>query len=274
MFGSNDDKKTPAAAGEKKGLFGWLRKKPQETVVEQPQQLPEAVPEPVIEAAPVAQASAPMVLPGADPVFQPVAEPEPVAETLQAPEVEHKPWLVLPVAEEPVSLVEDELAPHITPLIAESVVVEPDIPESVIAAFVAPQPAPVPVAAPVITAAPVASVPAAPIESPVVAEPARAGSEENKVGFFARLKQGLSKTSASIGEGMASLFLGKKLIDDELLEDIETRLLIADVGVEATSVIIQSLTQKVARKQLADADALYKSLQAELRTCSSQSSSH
>ena len=37
MFGSNDDKKTPAAAGEKKGLFGWLRKKPQETVVEQPQ---------------------------------------------------------------------------------------------------------------------------------------------------------------------------------------------------------------------------------------------
>src|SRR3546814_7397434 len=63
---------------------------------------------------------------------------------------------------------------------------------------------------------------------------------------------------------MASLFLGKKIIDDELLEDIETRLLTADVGVEATSVIIQSLTQKVARKQLTDADALYKSLQGEL----------
>ena len=63
---------------------------------------------------------------------------------------------------------------------------------------------------------------------------------------------------------MASLFLGKKIIDDELLEDIETRLLTADVGVEATSVIIQRLTQKVARKELADADALYKSLQAEL----------
>jgi fused signal recognition particle receptor len=265
MFGSNDDKKTPAAAGEKKSLFGWLRKKPQETVVEQPQQLPEAVPEPVIEAAPVAHAP-------------------------QTPEVEHKPWLVLPVAEEPVSLVEDELAPHISPpipaptaaqqavellaiesvsvvepVVAESVV-EPVIPEPVIAAFLAPDPvpAPIPVAAPVVAAAPVAPVPAAPIDSPVVAEPARASSEENKVGFFARLKQGLSKTSASIGEGMASLFLGKKLIDDELLEDIETRLLTADVGVEATSVIIQSLTQKVARKQLADADALYKSLQAEL----------
>ncbi|MBH3310222.1 signal recognition particle-docking protein FtsY, partial [Pseudomonas mosselii] len=92
---------------------------------------------------------------------------------------------------------------------------------------------------------------------PVAAEPA-------KQGFFARLKQGLSKTSASIGEGMASLFLGKKVIDDDLLDEIETRLLTADVGVEATSTIVQNLTQKVARKQLADADALYKSLQDEL----------
>ena len=99
-----------------------------------------------------------------------------------------------------------------------------------------------------------------PAEVPV--EPPR--TEETKAGFFARLKQGLSKTSASIGEGMASLFLGKKTIDDDLLEDLETRLLTADVGVEATSVIIQRLTQKVARKELADADALYKSLQAEL----------
>jgi fused signal recognition particle receptor len=290
MFGSNDDKKTPAAAGEKKGLFGWLRKKPQETVVEQPQPLPEAVPEPVIDAAPVAQAPTPVVLPIAEPVLAPAVEPEPVTQTQSIPEVEHKPWLVLPVAEEPVGLVDDELTPHVTPPIpaptaaqqavellvveqasvvgpvAEPLVIdEPDIPQPVIAAFIAPEP--VPVVAPVViapAATPVTPVPGAPLESPIAAEPARPGSEENKVGFFARLKQGLSKTSASIGEGMASLFLGKKLIDDELLEDIETRLLTADVGVEATSVIIQSLTQKVARKQLADADALYKSLQAEL----------
>ncbi|WP_241151925.1 signal recognition particle receptor subunit alpha, partial [Pseudomonas viridiflava] len=71
----------------------------------------------------------------------------------------------------------------------------------------------------------------APVATPVQ-EP-----ETGKVGFFARLKQGLSKTSASIGEGMASLFLGKKAIDDDLLEEVETRLLTADVGVEATSVI-------------------------------------
>ncbi|MGF6671542.1 signal recognition particle-docking protein FtsY [Pseudomonas monsensis] len=59
-------------------------------------------------------------------------------------------------------------------------------------------------------------------------------------------------------------FLGRKTIDDDLLDDLETRLLTADVGVEATTQIIQRLTQKVARKELADADALYKSLQAEL----------
>ncbi|MCQ6256471.1 signal recognition particle-docking protein FtsY [Pseudomonas sp. Q11] len=255
MFGSNDDKKTPAAAGEKKGLFGWLRKKPQETVVEQPQPLPE----PDAEAA--AEQAAPIVLPIVEPVLQP-AEPEPelsaepAAEQPLTPPEGQTPWLTLPVAEEPVGLVEDVQAPHIAPpipVLTQAVappVVEPLVEMSApaippVAAPAAPEPEPVAV------------------ELPALAEPVPA-TEENKVGFFARLKQGLSKTSASIGEGMASLFLGKKVIDDELLEDIETRLLTADVGVEATSVIIQSLTQKVARKQLTDAGALYTSLQGEL----------
>lgn len=246
MFGSNDDKNSPAAAGEKKGLFGWLRKKPQETVVEQPQVQPEPIPEPVIDAEP----PAPVVLPMAEPVLQPVVEAEPAPEP--EPEPEHKPWLELPVAEEPVALVEDVQAEHVTPpipVVVEPVAVVVEAPASVITE---PTPEPVVVAAPAI------------IEPPVAPEPVVAPVETSKTGFFARLKQGLSKTSASIGEGMASLFLGKKVIDDELLEDIETRLLTADVGVEATAVIIQSLTQKVARKQLTDADALYKSLQAEL----------
>ncbi|EIK60164.1 signal recognition particle-docking protein FtsY [Pseudomonas lactis] len=242
MFGSNDDKKTPAAAGEKKGLFGWLRKKPQETVVEQPQVHAEPTPEPVIEAEPVAETPVPVVLPMAEPVLQPVAEAAPEPE----PEPEHKPWLELPVAEEPVALVEDVQAEHVVPPI-------PAVAEPVPVEVVAEVP-------------PVVEVPAPVVAAPAVIEPepAAAVTETSKTGFFARLKQGLSKTSASIGEGMASLFLGKKVIDDELLEDIETRLLTADVGVEATAVIIQSLTQKVARKQLTDADALYKSLQAEL----------
>ncbi len=237
MFGSNDDKKTPAAAGEKKGLFGWLRKKPQETVDEQPQVQAEPTPEPIVEAEPVAETPAPVVLPMAEPVLQPVAEVEPEPE----PEPEHTPWPELPVAEEPVALVEDVQAEHVAPPI-------PAVVEPVEAPPVVEVPAPVVVAAPAV----------------IEPEPVVVPAETSKSGFFARLKQGLSKTSASIGEGMASLFLGKKVIDDELLEDIETRLLTADVGVEATAVIIQSLTQKVARKQLTDADALYKSLQAEL----------
>ena len=47
MFGSNDDKKTPAEPGEKKGLFGWLRKKPQPASAEQPATEPQADSEPV-----------------------------------------------------------------------------------------------------------------------------------------------------------------------------------------------------------------------------------
>ncbi|MBE8593811.1 signal recognition particle-docking protein FtsY [Pseudomonas sp. MAFF 301449] len=251
MFGSNDDKKTPAAAGEKKGLFGWLRKKPQETAVEQPQVQAEPIPDPIVEAEAVAEAPAPVVLPMAEPVLQPVVEAEP------EPEPEHKPWPELPVAEEPVALVEDVQAEHVAPPIPA--VVEPVEPIELVVE--APPVVEVPAPVAVVVAAPVQVVEAIEVVEP---EPLAPSAETTKTGFFARLKQGLSKTSASIGEGMASLFLGKKVIDDELLEDIETRLLTADVGVEATAVIIQSLTQKVARKQLTDADALYKSLQAEL----------
>ena len=263
MFGSNDDKKTPAAAGEKKSLFGWLRKKPQEPAVEQPQPIPEPTPAPEAEPAPV-------VLPIAEPVLQPVAAPADEAPTELPQTPVAQPWLTLPVAEEPVALVEDEQAPHVTPPIpvhtpvAHEPVRAPVIEPVVAAPVVEAAPLFVPPAAPVVKAPDAAPAPApvvvAPVEPPV--EPVR--TEETKAGFFARLKQGLSKTSASIGEGMASLFLGKKAIDDELLDDLETRLLTADVGVEATSVIIQRLTQKVARKELADSDALYKSLQAEL----------
>ncbi|WP_285408103.1 signal recognition particle-docking protein FtsY [Pseudomonas sp. FR229a] len=271
MFGSNDDKKSPAAAGEKKSLFGWLRKKPQEPVVEQPPAIPEPAPAP---APAIEEEPAPIVLPIAEPVLQPEAEAEPetptAAELPLSPAVE--PWLTLPVAEEPVALVE-EAAPHVTPVIPAPVaeVAAPPVPEPVVepvpvvAEPVAPvvQPSePAPAPAP-LAAAPVVA-PIVPVEAPVETPVEASRSEETKAGFFARLKQGLSKTSASIGEGMASLFLGRKTIDDDLLDDLETRLLTADVGVEATTQIIQRLTQKVARKELADADALYKSLQAEL----------
>lgn len=148
-------------------------------------------------------------------------------------------------------------------------VAEPEVTE--VASAPAPQPeaqAAEPPAAPVvIEPPPVVSEPVVEV-APVVAAPAlvAAPATQEKPSFFARLKQGLSKTSASLGEGMASLFLGKKAIDDDLLDDLETRLLTADVGVEATTAIISNLTKRVARKELADSGALYKALQEELVT--------
>ncbi|MDD1013941.1 signal recognition particle-docking protein FtsY [Pseudomonas rubra] len=278
MFGSNDDKKTPAAAGEKKGLFGWLRKKPQQPVAEQPH-----APAPVETQQPAAlPAEAPAAVAAVEVVPAAVVAPEPVTTAPVAAPVEVQPepsvGLVLPVPEEPVALVAD-LEPHTPPPIPprqdpvpviepEPVLVAPE-PEPLPEPIPVPPPAPVAVPEPVVVPEPAPALAAveapAPVTEPIVAEPAEpVRSDESKGGFFARLKQGLSKTSASIGEGMASLFLGKKAIDDDLLDEIETRLLTADVGVEATSVIVQSLTQKVARKQLADSDALYKSLQGEL----------
>jgi fused signal recognition particle receptor len=89
-------------------------------------------------------------------------------------------------------------------------------------------------------------------------------SEAAKPGLFARLKKGLQRTSSSFSDGMGNLFLGKKEIDDELLEELETQLLVADVGVEATRDIISSLTQQVSRKELSDAPALYAALKEKL----------
>ncbi|WP_372870108.1 signal recognition particle-docking protein FtsY [Shewanella sp.] len=85
-----------------------------------------------------------------------------------------------------------------------------------------------------------------------------------KEGFFARLKRGLMRTSENIGSGFIGLFRGKK-IDDELFEELEEQLLIADVGVETTSKLINSLTEHASRKQLKDAEALYELLREEMQ---------
>lgn len=87
---------------------------------------------------------------------------------------------------------------------------------------------------------------------------------EEKTSFFARIKRGLTRTSNQFAEGLGNLFLGRKTIDDELFEELETQLLVADVGMDATEDIIEALTSKVARKQLADAEALYQGLREEL----------
>lgn len=85
-----------------------------------------------------------------------------------------------------------------------------------------------------------------------------------KQGFFTRLTQGLKRTRSNITENVASLVLGKKVIDDEVLEEIEMQLLTADVGVEATRAIVDDLTMRVARKQLADGEALFSALREDM----------
>lgn len=81
--------------------------------------------------------------------------------------------------------------------------------------------------------------------------------------FFARLKRSLSRTKANIGAGFFGLFKGKK-IDDELFEELEEQLLIADVGMDTTVKIIENLTEKASRQDLKDGEALYGLLKQEL----------
>lgn len=81
-----------------------------------------------------------------------------------------------------------------------------------------------------------------------------------KVSIFTRIKRGLSRTSSNFAEGLGNLLLGKKEIDDELLEELETQLLVADVGIDATTEVIDKLTAQAARKELADSGALYTAL--------------
>ncbi|MEO9524520.1 MULTISPECIES: signal recognition particle-docking protein FtsY [Marinobacter] len=104
-----------------------------------------------------------------------------------------------------------------------------------------------------------------PVATPeLAAEPEPAPEPEPQLSVFERIKQGLGKTRASLTGGMADLFSVGKKIDEDLLEEIETTLLMADVGVTATSEIIESLTDKLERNQLKDGEALRKALRDEL----------
>ena len=95
-------------------------------------------------------------------------------------------------------------------------------------------------------------------------EPKQTEQEKpKKEGFFARLKKGLLKTRQNLGSGFLGLFTGKK-IDDDLFDELEEQLLIADVGVDTTRKIIDNLTAHASRKELKDAEALYSKLREEM----------
>ncbi|SNY71530.1 signal recognition particle-docking protein FtsY [Enterobacter sp. CC120223-11] len=201
---------------------------------EKPQPV-EPVIEVIEEAAPQAEA-VPEVVEEAQPEAEPVAEIEhetlPLAEEI--------------VEEEPAAVIEEEVAvAHIEAAqeeIAEDELTDEELEAQALAS--------------VDEAEEVAEEPA---EEVVVQEQ----EKPTKEGFFARLKRSLLKTKENLGSGFISLFRGKK-IDDDLFEELEEQLLIADVGVETTRKIIASLTEGASRKQLRDAEALYGLLKDEM----------
>lgn len=86
-----------------------------------------------------------------------------------------------------------------------------------------------------------------------------------KPGFFARLSEKLSKTRSSLTEGLADLFLGKKEINEEILEELETRLLMADVGINVTTQLLDQIRDSVSRKSLSNVDELFAALKVQMK---------
>ncbi len=269
------------AKDKKRGFFSWFGRGRQEEE-QQKEETREEVP--VVEE------------PGVPVEPEPIAEPEPVIEpeplTEPEPDVEEPARLEAAeeLAEEIVHITEQVAAQQVIEesAVAEPVVIEAEIEEPII------------VDAPVVdesvvleeqiieddfveSAAEIAedaredsldavddnvvveNEPLPVAMDPIVVLPAGETEQERptKEGFFARLKRSLVKTRQNLGSGFVGLFRGKK-IDDDLFEELEEQLLIADVGVETTRKIITSLTEHASRKQLKDADALYGKLKEEM----------
>lgn len=91
-----------------------------------------------------------------------------------------------------------------------------------------------------------------------------ADQQEQKTGFFGRLKGALSRTREGLASGLASLFGADKKIDADLLDDIETALLSADVGIDATDRIVADLTARLKRRELGDVNAVLEALKSNM----------
>ena len=87
-------------------------------------------------------------------------------------------------------------------------------------------------------------------------------SNENKTS----LKDRLFKSKKRLGDGLSSLLIGKKKIDDELLEDLEILLISSDIGIQTTDKIIESVRKKASRKELKDSDSIYELIKIELES--------
>ncbi|EMS1123971.1 TPA: signal recognition particle-docking protein FtsY [Klebsiella aerogenes] len=274
------------AKEKKRGFFSWLgfgqkeqaQESETEQKVEEQQEVAEQAPaaETPAEAVPAAEtvkedpeAFAAEVVE----VTEQVVESElshPVAEETAASEIVVEEAPVVPAVEEKVAepLVEEVIAePVIAEAVAEQtpeevIVAEPEVIEDEIL----PEEPEAELSDEELEAQALAAqdVEEAPEEEAETQEAAPQEQEKpTKEGFFARLKRSLVKTKQNLGSGFISLFRGKK-IDDDLFEELEEQLLIADVGVETTRKIITNLTEGASRKQLRDAEALYGLLKEEM----------
>ncbi|GHC28510.1 hypothetical protein GCM10010082_22400 [Kushneria pakistanensis] len=246
---------------------------------------PVSEPEPVIEPEPE-----PVIEPEPEPVVEP--EPEPVVEPEPEPVVEPKPEPV--VEPEPEPVVEPEPEPVVEPEPVEERPVDTlHAPEEAAPEDTAPKAAsdeamlqetpvePLPETRPIEEAPGGATEVTTPARNRGRDKPRRARYDTDievgpetadeqgetagaKKGWFSRMRQGLGKTRSNLTDGLATLLLGHKEIDDDLLEELETQLLMADVGVAATSEIMENLEERISRRELKNVDALYKALQEEL----------
>ncbi|MEI7250101.1 signal recognition particle-docking protein FtsY [Pectobacterium versatile] len=260
---------------KKRGFFSWLGLgKQEEKQQEQPQEQPVVEEQPSAAESGAAASAHQTVEHAPERVEKPLAEAPLVEEKLKV-EAEA---LTQPVAEREVTAAADAsttAAPEVNA--SESIISEPDdrdaiehdgfdrdIADPIVHTEIAER-------ATVVDAEPdVAQQEEQEYEEPEQAQPdddvpavAQEQERPTKEGFFARLKRSLVKTRQNLGSGFIGLFRGKK-IDDDLFDELEEQLLIADVGVETTRKIIGSLTEHASRRQLKDADTLFVKLKEEM----------
>ncbi|EPC6090180.1 signal recognition particle-docking protein FtsY [Citrobacter freundii] len=206
------------------------------------------------EEEPVAEQAQPEIEPVAEPVAKTVVETPaavviereelPLPEEVKTEEVSAEEWQAEAETVEIVEAAEEEAEnePQLTDEELEAQALAAEVAEEAVMVVPVEEPA---------------------VEEPVEEEVVQEQEKPTKEGFFARLKRSLLKTKENLGSGFISLFRGKK-IDDDLFEELEEQLLIADVGVETTRKIIANLTEGASRKQLKDAEALYGLLKEEM----------
>ncbi|MGR6770111.1 signal recognition particle-docking protein FtsY [Pectobacterium brasiliense] len=259
---------------KKRGFFSWLGLgKQEEKQQEQPQETPVVEEQPSAAESDAAASAHQTVEHAPEQVEKPLSKAPVVEEKIKVEAEE----LIQPAAERDVTAAADEPTVDVaepavsTPIISETDdrdafdhdVLDRDVVDPIIQTEIADS-------ATVAHAEPdVAQQEEQEYEEPEHAQPddvpavAQEQERPTKEGFFARLKRSLVKTRQNLGSGFIGLFRGKK-IDDDLFDELEEQLLVADVGVETTRKIIGSLTEHASRRQLKDADTLFVKLKEEM----------